>query len=97
MERVLASAQMAPLVRIKALSGAGLLARGQGDYEVARRYLEQSLVLAQQQEHKPAIALALKDLGVVVDLQGDLEKAFALYQASLSGYDELGDLWGVAA
>lgn len=84
-------------VRAKTLSGAGLLARSQGDYDAARAMLEESVALCREIGDRGATAAALKELGTVYDYQGDLETATSLYTQSLETYRELEDWWGVGS
>jgi tetratricopeptide (TPR) repeat protein len=70
----------------RALSSLGNLARAKGDYEQARRYLEESLAWARERNFSWAIASGLVSLGHVACEQGDFTRATALYRESLGLY-----------
>lgn len=96
LEKVLAYNGLPPDVRAKALGGAGLLARSQGDYQAARAMAEEGLALCRALGDRQGIATMLKDLGIVYDYQGDLDTAASLYRESMEIFRDLGDRWGVA-
>jgi predicted ATPase/class 3 adenylate cyclase/Tfp pilus assembly protein PilF len=83
-------------MRAKALSGAGVLARSQGDYAAAHALLEESLAIKRELGDKPGIALALNELGLVAHDQGNYAAAQMLYEESLAIERELGDRLGIA-
>jgi tetratricopeptide (TPR) repeat protein len=70
----------------RTLSSLGNAARAKGDYEGARRYLEQSLAWARERDFSWAIASGLTDLGHVACEQDDFARAMALYRESLGLY-----------
>jgi len=82
--------------RSKALRAAAVLARGQGDYDAARSYLNESLVIAREREDKPGIAAALFELGNISNDHEELDDARKLYQESLAIRREVGDRRGAS-
>jgi predicted ATPase len=83
--------------RAKALLGAGILARGQGDYNQASTFLNECLEIQRNLQDKNGIANALNSLGLLAHLQGDYSKATINYQESLKYRREIGDTRGIAA
>ena len=78
--------------KAKALGGAGYIALFQGQYEVARRFLEEGLVLYRELEDKEGIASSLIYLGFVAVLgERDLETIPALYEEAVGLGPEIGD------
>jgi non-specific serine/threonine protein kinase len=82
--------------RAHALSGAGHLTSGLGDYLAARTLYEESLNISRELGDKGAIAGSLSHLGTVAEYQGDYLAARALYEESLSIGRELGDKRAIA-
>lgn len=82
--------------RANGLSGAGHLARQQGDYVKAKTLHEQSLSLFRELECKLGSARQLTALGEIAHFQGNYPHAVALYEQSLSLRYELGDREGIA-
>jgi predicted ATPase/DNA-binding SARP family transcriptional activator len=76
------------------VAAAGRLARLQGQSEVARAFLEQSLSLARELGDASLLAHILSSLAIT---QTDPRRRDALYQESLALYRELGDQRGVAS
>jgi predicted ATPase/class 3 adenylate cyclase len=83
--------------RAKALDGAGMLARRQGDYAAARALHEEALAIQRGQGDRRGIASSLSNLGIVAREQNDNAAAKALYEESLALRRELGDQWGIGA
>jgi len=83
--------------RAKALDGAGMLARRQGDYAVARALHEEALVIQRGLGDRRGLASSLSNLGIVAREQNDNATAKALYEESLALRRELGDQWGIGA
>ena len=81
--------------RVKALIGAGELARLLGDYTSAHSFLEESRVLSHELGDKEGMAYSLSILGLVVDSQSDYGRARELFEGSLTLFRNLGDKWGV--
>jgi len=82
--------------RAKALYGAGVLARLQGDFGAAERYLNESLEIARGLEAQGAIADALFELGNVANQKEDLVTARSYYEQTLALRRELNDRLGIA-
>jgi predicted ATPase/DNA-binding XRE family transcriptional regulator len=86
-----------PTARAKALSGAGTLARYQGDFARARLLFEESLALRRGLGDKKGIAASLNNLGTIAWGQGDYATARLLFEESLAVRQELGDKQAIAA
>lgn len=69
--------------RADALSGAAMLALGQGDHAATRLLYEESLVLLRELGEKRGEALALNGLGIVAHRKGEYAAAHALYAEGL--------------
>lgn len=78
-------------VRLKALNGAGTLARLQGDLVGASQWLNACLALSRIANETRWSAIALNALGLVARFQGDLTRATALYEESLALSRAVGD------
>ena len=85
-----------PVVRARALKGAGVLAVAQGEFEAAGGFLDESLDLSRSVGDRREIAWALGWLGVRAMYMGDNEVAVASSNESLASWRELGDKWCVA-
>jgi non-specific serine/threonine protein kinase len=83
-------------LRAKALHGAGVLARGQGDLKRAREYLEEAIRLRRELGDELMLGVSLKHLGNVYIDMGDRTKARDLYDESLYIRRALGDVQGIA-
>jgi predicted ATPase/DNA-binding SARP family transcriptional activator len=86
-----------PGLRAKALNGAGILARGQGDFDNASTYLEECVEIQSGLKDNNGIANVLNSLGILAHLQGNNTKAIDHYQESLNIRREIGDKRGIAA
>jgi len=89
-------AEVSAAVRAKALNGAGLLARDQGDFALARLLYEECLRLQRELGDKRGIARTLNNLGVVAGEQGEYEQARQWLEESLAIQRELKDRRGIA-
>jgi predicted ATPase len=78
-----------------ALTGAGVLARAQGAYDVAAAFLGRAAARSRETGDRHALALALINLGNVAADQGDPDAAWKMFQESRALYTELGDVRGV--
>jgi len=67
-----------------------------GEYEEARKLLNEGLGLARETGDKLITAMALNNLGNVVSAQGDHAAAQALYEESLALRREIGDRVGIS-
>lgn len=74
---------------------AGVLARTQGSYDRAAELLGEGAALAGAVDNRPALALALVNLGNVAGARQCYERANTLFEASRQIYEALGDLRGV--
>jgi predicted ATPase/DNA-binding SARP family transcriptional activator len=84
-----------PMLKARALCGAGLLAWAQNDYAAARPHLETSLSLAPRENDKFTRAHALGILGLVCIYQSAYLQAEPLLVESLELFRELGDAFGI--
>jgi len=83
-------------VRAKALTGAGVLANIQGDYDHATALCEESLALYRGLHDARGAAVALNILGNLAMSQGAYARAVALSEESLALHREIGDKRGIA-
>jgi predicted ATPase/predicted negative regulator of RcsB-dependent stress response len=83
-------------VRAKALQAAGALATSQGHYDVAQRFLHESLDLYRRFQDERGSAAALSSLGDVLITQGDFDAARSYYERSLDIWRLLDDRWCTA-
>lgn len=98
LERMLTlSAHLAlePVLRGRALLGAGYLARDQGDAAAARARLEGSLRLFREAGDRWGIGSALRSLGVLAQAQGELDRARELLEETLAIFREIDHTLGV--
>jgi predicted ATPase/DNA-binding SARP family transcriptional activator len=72
-----------PLLRARALNGAGVLAGEQGDFEAAAGFFEPSLELARMLGDHVRIAGALANLGNLALFSGNFASARLLYEESI--------------
>lgn len=98
LEQALAVADHMPAdVAAQVLTGAGILAFLQCDYDVATGHLTGALALHEQVGHRVGIATVRQRLGSIAREQGRYDEAVALHEASRDLWAELGDAGGVAA
>jgi predicted ATPase/DNA-binding winged helix-turn-helix (wHTH) protein len=83
--------------RARALHGAGVLARNQGDYAAAKLLHEESLAIRRQRGDRRGIAASLGSLGGVANERGDYAAARSFHEESLAIYRELNDRLGTAS
>lgn len=95
LERALAQSETSDAPRAKALAGAGLLARRQGEQRRAALLLEESLALYWEQGDEVGVASALHQLAHVAEESGDYAGATRLFEESLALSKAAGDAWGV--
>jgi predicted ATPase/class 3 adenylate cyclase len=97
-ERLLAgeNGNVSDPVRARALSGLGILAFRQGDYDAAREAQEQSLALRRQLGTVSGIAMSLSHLGDIARQLGELDQARVYYEESLQLRRSIGYRTGVA-
>jgi predicted ATPase/DNA-binding SARP family transcriptional activator len=82
--------------RANVLTWVGTLAANQEDFLVARSFLQQSLMVAEQLEDCSSVADSLSLLGVVAHSLGELPQARALQERALAIRRELGEFQGIA-
>jgi DNA-binding SARP family transcriptional activator/predicted ATPase/Tfp pilus assembly protein PilF len=78
-------------VQANSLNGLAMVARRQGRYGEAERYLEQSLRAAREAHDLAGQCRALNGLGMVVSRRGDLSQALDHYQGALDAARSCGD------
>jgi tetratricopeptide (TPR) repeat protein len=78
------------------LLGLGRLAQDRGDYSKAEMIFEETRILCRRIGERPTEAAALRNLGIVRYVLGDLEGARERYLASLDLSTAIGDSWGIA-
>src|SRR6266516_5942538 len=86
--------QMSDGVRADVLTGAGVLAFLQCDYQTAAERLRQAHALYERQGHLAGTATTLQRLGAIAREQGQYAQARRLHQQSLAAWSELGDAAG---
>jgi predicted ATPase len=82
--------------RVKALHGAGVLARQQSDNEQAAMLLEKALALAREIGDERGVADGLASLGNLASEQGDLVRAENLFTEALAQWRRLENSDGIA-
>lgn len=85
-----------PLVRAKALSLAGWLARFQDAMDESAALLAEALALYRSLDDRRGIAEVTDTLGDLAHFEGEQERALTLHQRNLALRREIGDRWGVA-
>ncbi|MDX6505960.1 MAG: hypothetical protein QOG06_604, partial [Gaiellaceae bacterium] len=87
LESVLAEAPDASLLeRSKALNGAGMLASARGDYAAARRFLEESLAVAEALGDPQRMGVASSNLGNLALYEERWDEARSRYERALELY-----------
>ena len=95
LERMLAATDgEVSALRANALTGAGILAHIQGDYQAAIRYHEESLEQHREVGSRPSVVYALHNLANVAAEHGDLPRARQLYEEAIVMAQSLGDELG---
>ena len=82
--------------KVNVLNWIGSFKSSQGDYEQAKKYYEEILIIRKETGDKSGIAGSIHNLGNVALSQGDYEKAKKYYEESLAIYKEIGDKIGIA-
>jgi len=82
--------------RGKILHAAAVFANYQGDYQLAQVYLEESVLISEQQGNQRGIAIGMNELGLIAVYQGDYPVAHQLLEKSLAIKRQLGDEWLIA-
>jgi predicted ATPase len=86
-----------PATRVRALVGAGFLARNQGDYRRATDLANASLALSRASGDRRSAAMARWLLGYVALARGEYERAEAHAGQARALFQELGDDWMAAS
>ena len=94
-ESLAASSEASP-GRARALSGNGVLARYQGDYDRAEGLCREALELFRSLGDFTGVAEATTGLALIRSARGDYPEAETLYREALSAYERLGDETGIA-
>jgi tetratricopeptide (TPR) repeat protein len=68
------------------LTGLGVIARNQGEFEQARAYHEEALEVSRRSHDQTGIAGALLDLGIISHLEGAADAAAPLFEESLEHF-----------
>ncbi|HEV2132574.1 MAG TPA: tetratricopeptide repeat protein, partial [Longimicrobiaceae bacterium] len=89
-------AHLPPVLRARALTAAGNLARRRAEHDLAKRYHEESLAIYRQLENRRGIALALNNLGVISRDRGEADRAIHLCEESLVLFRDTGNQHGAA-
>jgi predicted ATPase/DNA-binding CsgD family transcriptional regulator len=89
--------EMSPPVRAAVLTGAGVLAFLQCDYQLASQRLGQVRALHEQQDDQVGVAAALQRLGSIAREQGRYDEAYRLHEESMAVWVGLEEPAGVAA
>ena len=84
------------VVRIKLLSGLGMAARHQGDYEAARKAYEEALAESRAANDLRQIIISSNGLGIVEKQQGDFTAARKYIEEALAISRRLDDKPGIA-
>ena len=87
---------VAPVVRAKALNGAGVLAESQGDWDAAIQLHLESLDISRRLGDLRGVAWSLNNLGVVAINQGDFTRAQELLEENLAVAEQADDPASVA-
>jgi predicted ATPase/DNA-binding XRE family transcriptional regulator len=88
-EALAVGSDSAPAVRGRALTGAGLLAEAQGDYDAARHLQEEALAVCRSASDAEGAARALGSLGTIAFVLGDFVRATALHEEALHLWEGL--------
>src|ERR1700688_1089829 len=85
-----------PRAEALTLVAVGRLAQFRGEYSKAEKIFEETQILCRRIGERATEAAALRSLGIVRFLRGDLDGARERQLASLKLSTELGDSWGIA-
>jgi non-specific serine/threonine protein kinase len=97
LEGILAeTGRAAPFARVRALNGAGNLARGLGDYAQAEAHHAEALALRREMGEPRGIAVSLNNLGVVAHDRARYGDAEAYLVEAIQAWRKAGDQEGLA-
>ncbi|MGH2806700.1 MAG: tetratricopeptide repeat protein [Actinomycetota bacterium] len=85
-----------PELRAVCLQGAGILARGQGEYKRATSRIQEAVAAFRAAGDVAGEADATKQLGIIASERSDLTEARRLYTESMTLMEQIGDEVGVA-
>jgi predicted ATPase/DNA-binding SARP family transcriptional activator len=84
-----------PVLRAKALNGAGTVTWHLGDFAAARRRYEESLAIYRRLGDERGVVTALNNVGMAASRLGDLAAARRCYEEGLASARKQGDLSGI--
>jgi predicted ATPase/DNA-binding CsgD family transcriptional regulator len=90
------TAAVPPVLRMRALAGAGRLTHLHAAHDDAERLHSESLALARESDDAQGIAAALTELGMVARVQRDAARSIRLIEEGLARFRALGDEAGIA-
>jgi predicted ATPase/DNA-binding CsgD family transcriptional regulator len=93
---VLPAARAPTMARATALDGQSILARRQGDYDLAHALQQESISIRRRLGDRQGIARSLSGLGELARARGDYDAARTLEAQSLAIMRAVGDRWGMA-
>jgi non-specific serine/threonine protein kinase len=96
LDESLASSSEPSLARARVLSGNGILAHYQGDYDRAEELCQDALELSRSLDDAKGVAEAYTGIALVRRTRGDFLEAEALFREALSVYEDLGESEGIA-
>lgn len=96
LEESLAGSSEASQARARALSGNGVLAHYQGDYDRAEELCRDALELSRSLNDPKGVAEAYTGIALVLRTRGDYPAAEKLFREALAAYEDLGAEGGVA-
>ncbi|HEX5414532.1 MAG TPA: tetratricopeptide repeat protein, partial [Chloroflexota bacterium] len=94
-ERAFPFADAAPLAAARVRFNAAVIARDQGDVDLAQRYLETSLRQFQTHSSARGVALCLNFLGLLALQKGDYTLARQRVMASRAIHERINSQWGI--
>lgn len=95
-EQVLTANPAATTTRAAILTAAGNFARRQADYELAQRYMDESIALYETQQDQSGLAVALREAGWLAYDLHQKEITVTRFTNSLALYRQLDDKAGIA-
>ncbi len=87
---------VAPVLQVKLLKGAAVLALRQGDYHQASAWFEESLAICRMSGDRQMAARSLGNLGLVALYQREYARARQLFEDALVQFRQLEDTWSIA-
>jgi predicted ATPase/DNA-binding CsgD family transcriptional regulator len=96
LEQSLAGSSEASRARARALSGTGVLAHYQGDYDRAEELCRTALEISRSLNDSEGVAEAYTGIALVLRTRGDYAAAEKLFREALAVYEELADERAVA-